>query len=73
MEHFLGGEKNIFLIRDIDDATIMAAAPVESCQSAVPRSHRSHLGSVVYVRNRLHRTRRRFEHILANSLNHAAH
>ena len=31
----LGAEKLIFLIRDIDDAT-MAAASVESCQSVVP-------------------------------------
>ena len=44
MGHFLGAENRIFLIRDIDDAT-MAGASVESCQFVVLRSPRSRLGS----------------------------
>ena len=55
MEHFLGGEKNIFLIRDIDDATIMAGASAESCRFVVLRSPWGRLGSVLDVRNRLRR------------------
>ena len=35
MGHLLGGEKIIFLIRDIDGPA-MAAAPVESCQDRGP-------------------------------------
>ena len=35
----------------------MAAVPAEICQFVVPRSPRGHLGSVLDVRNRLHRTR----------------
>ena len=51
----------------------MAAAPVESCQSVVPRSPWGRFGSVLYMFSRLHRTRRRFQHISANSLSAAAH
>ena len=51
----------------------MAAAPMESCRSVVLRSPRGRLGSVVDVRNRLHRIRCRFQHISANSLISAAH
>ena len=46
----------------------MAAAPVESCQSVAPRSPWGRLGSILYMVSRLHRTRRRLQHILANSL-----
>ena len=59
MGHFLGAEKLIFLIRDIDDLT-MTAAPVEFCQSVVLRSPWGQLGSVVDVGNRLRRMRGRF-------------
>ena len=51
----------------------MAAAPMESCQSLPERSPWGRLGSVPYTRKRLHRTRRRFQHISANSLITAAH
>ena len=51
----------------------MAAAPMESCQSLPERSPWGRLGSVLYTRKRLHRTRRRFQHISANSLITAAH
>ena len=46
----------------------MAAAPVESCQSVVLGSPWGRSGSVLYTCKRLHRTRRRFQHISANSL-----
>ena len=59
MGHFLGGEKLIFLIRDIDDASI-AGASVESCQSVVLRSPGSRFWSVVDVRTRLQRVRHPF-------------
>ena len=51
----------------------MAAAPVESCQSLPNRSPWGRLGSVLYTCKRLHRIRRRFQHISANSLSSAAH
>ena len=51
----------------------MAAAPVESCQSMVQRSPWDCLGSGLYTVSHLHRMRRRFQHILANSLNMATH
>ena len=50
-----------------------AAAPVESCQSLPQRSPWGRLGSGLYTVSRLHRMRRRFQHILANSLNSATH
>jgi len=56
MGHFLGGENLIFLIREIDDAT-MTAAPVESCQSVARRSPWARLGSELDVGNRLRRMR----------------
>ena len=62
MGHVLGGEKNIFLIRDIDDATIMAGASAESCRFVVLRSPRGRLGSVLYTCKRLRRIRHRFKH-----------
>ena len=51
----------------------MAAAPVSSCQFVALKSPWGHLGSLVDVRNRLHRIRCRFQHISANSLINAAH
>ena len=59
MGHFLGGEKIIFLIRDIDDAT-RAGASMESCRFVVLRSLGRRLGSVLDVGNRLRRARGRF-------------
>ena len=53
---YWGSKKLIFLIRDIDDAT-MAGASVESCQFVVLGFLGSRLGSVVDVGKRLHRTR----------------
>ena len=50
-----------------------AAAPAESCQSLSKRCPWGRLGSVRYTCNRLHRTRRRFQHISANSLISAGH
>ena len=70
--HVLGTEKGNFLIRDSDGPT-MTAAPVESCQSLPNRSPWGRSGSVLYTCKRLHRTRRRFQHISANSLISAAH
>ena len=46
----------------------MAAAPVEICQFVVPRSLGGRLGSYLYMVSRLHRMRRRFEGLSANSL-----
>ena len=67
MGHVLGGEKKKFLIRDIDGPA-MTAAPMESCRFAARRSPWGRFGSAVVACKRLHRTRRRFKHILANSL-----
>ena len=64
---YWGAKKIIFLIRDIDGPT-MTAAPVESCRFVARRSPWGRFGSAVVARKRLHRTRRRFKHILANSL-----
>ena len=57
---YWGPKKLIFLIRDIDDAT-MAGASVESCQFVVLRSPRGRLGSVLDMRNRLRRMRGGFQ------------
>ena len=51
----------------------MPAAPVESCQSVALRSPWGRFGSVLYMVSRLHRMRRRIQHILANSLSIATH
>ena len=59
MGHFLGAEKIIFLIRDIDDAT-MAGASVESCRFVVLSSPRGRLGSELDMGSRLRRMRGRF-------------
>ena len=55
---YWGPKKLIFLIRDIDDAT-MAGASVESCRFVVLRSPRGRLWSVKYMCNRLRRMRGR--------------
>ena len=72
MGHVLGGEKNIFLIRDIDDAAIMAGASAESCRFVVLGSPWGRLGSVLYTCNRLRRMRRRFK-LWVDALNKSAH
>jgi len=69
---YRGPKKIIFLIRDIDGLA-MTAAPVESCQSLPKRCPWGRLGSVLYMVSRLHRMRRRIQHILANSLSMATH
>ena len=69
---YWGAKKLNFLIRDVDDDA-MAAASVESCQFVVLRSPWDRSGSKLYMYKRLHRTRRRFQHISANSLISAAH
>ena len=51
----------------------MTAASMESCRFAARRSPWGRSGSVRYTCNRLHRTRRRFQHISANSLISAGH
>ena len=51
----------------------MAAAPVEICQFVARRSPGDRLGSYVYMVSRLHRMRRRFEGLSANSLNTPSH
>ena len=60
MGHFLGAEKIIFLIRDIDDAA-RAGASMESCRFVVLRSPRGHLGSELDMGSRLRRMRGRFD------------
>ena len=60
MGHFLGAEKIIFLIRDIDDAT-RAGASMESCRFVVLRSPRGRLGSELDMGGRLRRVRERFD------------
>ena len=56
---YWGAKKLIFLIRDIDDAT-MTAASMESCRFVVLRSPWGRLGSVLDVGSRLRRMRGRF-------------
>ena len=73
LDTYWGRKILFFLIRAIDDDATMAAAPVESCQSVTLRSPWGRIGSVLYTKKRLHRTRRRFQHISANSLSSAAH
>ena len=63
----MGAKKIFFLIRDIDGPA-MTAAPMESCRFAARRSPGVRFGSAVVACKRLHRTRRRLQHILANSL-----
>ena len=46
----------------------MTAAPMESCRFAARRSPGVRFGSAVVACKRLHRARRRLQHILANSL-----
>ena len=57
---YWGPKKIIFLIRDIDDAT-MAGASVESCRFVVLRSPRGRLGSELDMGSRLRRMRGRFD------------
>jgi len=64
---YWGAKKIIFLIRDIDGPT-MTAAPMESCRFVARRSPWGRFGSAVVACKRLHRTRHRLQHILANSL-----
>ena len=73
MEHVLGAEKGNLLIFATAPRWSMAAAPVETCQSLPERSPWGRFGSILYTCKRLHRTRRRFQHISANSLISAAH
>ena len=61
MGHLLGAEKFNFFYRDTDDATMTAAAPVESCQFVVLRSPRGRLGSELDMGCRLRRVRERFD------------
>ena len=67
MGHLLGGEKIIFLIRDIDGLA-MTAALVETCRFLVLRSPWGCLGSLLDMGSRLRRIRRRSEHSQPNSL-----
>ena len=46
----------------------MTAAPMESCRFVARRSPWGRFGSAVVACKRLHRTRHRLQHILANSL-----
>ena len=69
----MGAENDFFNSRPTMPEGSMAAAPMESCQSLPERSPWDRLGSGLYTVSRLHRMRRRFQHILANSLNLATH
>ena len=51
----------------------MAAAPVKTCRFVALRSLWGQFGSVLYMVSRLHRMRRRFEGLSANSLNTPSH
>ena len=50
----------------------MTAAPMESCRFVARRSPWGRFGSAVVACKRLHRTRHRLQHILANSLSKAS-
>ena len=71
MGHLLGGEKIIFLIRDIDGPA-MTAAPMESCRFVARRSPWGRLGSVLYTRKRLRRMRGRSHRWPTLSASHRA-
>ena len=60
MGHFLGPKKLISWCRDTDDAA-MTAASMESCRFVVRRSLGGRFWSVVDMRKRLRRVRRRFQ------------
>ena len=64
---YWGGEKIIFLIRDIDGPA-MTAASMESCRFVGRRSPWGRLGSAVVACKRLHRMRQRFKHFWPISL-----
>jgi len=69
-----GGRKRFFFnSRPMSRPWSHGAAPVESCLSLSKRCPWGRLGSKLYTRKRLHRTRRRLQHISANSLSTATH
>jgi len=70
---YWGPKKIFFNIAAEGALRSMAAAPAKTCQSLPKRSPWGRLGSVLYTCKRLYRTRRRFQHISANSLISAAH
>ena len=61
---YWGPKKVFFFIRGVDDATPgVVEAPVELSQFVAQRSPWGRLGSVIDVRTRLHRIRRRLDDI----------
>ena len=58
-----GPKKEFFYFAPDGHHGPMAAAPAEICQFVVPRSPWGRLGSGLYMFSRLHRMRRRFQHI----------
>ena len=73
MGHFLGADKRNLFIAATMQPWSMADAPVESGPFVARRSPGDRLGSYVYMVSRLHRMRRRFEGLSANSLNTPSH
>ena len=69
MGHFLGAEKGIFLIRGDDAAMVHGGRASGNLSIRGPEVSLRSLGLVIYMVSRLHRMRRRFEGLSANSLN----
>ena len=67
-DKYWGAKKLISKFAAPGPTTPKAAAPAESSQSPPKRCPWGRIGSVLYTNKRLHRTRRRLQHILANSL-----
>ena len=70
---YWGAEKSFFICAATMQPWSMADAPVESGPFVARRSPGDRLGSYVYMVSRLHRMRRRFEGLSANSLNTPSH
>ena len=70
---YRGPKKVFFYIAATVQPRSMADAPVESGPFVARRSPGDRLGSYVYMVSRLHRMRRRFEGLSANSLNTPSH
>jgi hypothetical protein len=70
---YRGPKKVFFYLAATMQPWSMADAPVESGPFVARRSPGDRLGSYVYMVSRLHRMRRRFEGLSANSLNTPSH
>jgi hypothetical protein len=73
MGHVLGAKKEFFLIRGRWRPTVYGGRTSGILSIRGPEVSLGSLGSVLYMVSRLHRMRRRFEGLSANSLNTPSH